>query len=161
MGMTIAGIESHGRKDRIARRPTLPQSLAAHSVAGGGWLFSGEQTRAVWVNVEAYRIEAPHEVGRIARLARALILARDGDSASLCPVEVNWLLRAPRRLACLIDFLAASEDPVSVLTAPLEITFTPLGNVRWRLSARRGSPRPTDRVCFDRRPRRRAARHDA
>jgi len=58
------------------------------------------------------------------------------------PGEVRWLLSKPERIACLIDFLTASEDPVRAMTTPLRVTFTSLGEVRWRfVLERREGPR--------------------
>jgi hypothetical protein len=119
-------------------RTSREKSITACSVAGGGWLIRSECGQAAWVDTMACQDAAPQEVDRIASLGRALILSRDSGGGSgatvarLQPGELPWLLAKPRRIACLIDFLAASEDLVRVLTTPLRVTFTPMGDVRWR-----------------------------
>jgi hypothetical protein len=124
-------------------RNAKEKSMTACSVAGGGWLIRWDRGQTAWVDTSACRAAAPKEVERIASLGRALILSREGHEACLRPGEVSWLLAKPRRIACLIDFLAASEDLVRVLTTPLRVTFTPIGEVRWRfLPARRDVVEP-------------------
>jgi hypothetical protein len=126
-------------------RTSKEKSVMARSVAGGGWLIRSERGQAAWVDTAACRDAAPQEVERIASLGRTLILSQDGSGgrgatvARLHPGELPWLLAKPRRIACLIDFLAASEDLVRVLTTPLRVTFTPMGEVRWRFVPARGT----------------------
>jgi hypothetical protein len=116
-------------------------AITARSVAGGGWLISGERKGTAWVEAATCCQGAPHELERIASLGRALILAGEGGRGCLRPSEVRWLLAKPERVACLIDFLTASEDPVRAMTTPLRVTFTSLGEVRWRfVPARRDGP---------------------
>jgi hypothetical protein len=117
------------------------KSITACSVAGGGWLIRSDRGQVAWVDTAAGPA-APEELERIASLGRVLILSRDGRGVCLRPGEQSWLLAKPRRIACLIDFLAASEDLVRVLTTPLRVTFTPMGEVRWRFV-------PTRRNGFD------------
>jgi hypothetical protein len=112
-------------------RTTKEKAITACSVAGGGWLIRPDRGQVAWVDTAA-GLAAPGELERIASLGRTLILSRDGRGVCLHPGEQSWLLAKPRRIACLIDFLAASEDLVRVLTTPLRITFTPMGEVRWR-----------------------------
>jgi hypothetical protein len=127
----------------MTMRTSKEKSITACSVAGGGWLIRPDRGQAAWVDTTACRDAAPKEVERIASLGRALILSRGGCERCLHPGELSWLLAKPRRIACLIDFLAASEDLVRVLTTPLRVTFTPMGEVRWRfVPARRNDFEP-------------------
>jgi hypothetical protein len=112
-------------------------------VAGGGWLIRPEEGGAEWVDTAACRAAAPEEVARIAALGRGLILSPRGHAGALPPEEIRWLLAAPRRLACLIDFLAASEDLSRVLSTPLCLVLSAAGDVSWRFaSPRRAASEP-------------------
>jgi hypothetical protein len=87
------------------------------------------------VDAAACRIAFPEEAARIAAVGRHLILHAEGGVGLLPAEEVDWLLAAPRRIACLIDFLAAPEDLARVLSTPLLVTFRATGEVRWRFGA--------------------------
>jgi len=116
-------------------------TITARSVAGGGWLISGERNGTVWVNSATCGDGAPGDRERIASLGRSLILAGERGRGNLQPGEVRWLLAKRERIACLIDFLTASEDPVRAMTTPLRVTFTPPGEVSWGfVPARRREP---------------------
>lgn len=110
-------------------------SVTACSVSGGGWLIRMPGGGAQWVDTAACRTHHPDEAARIAGHGRDLILnGRDG-AGRLPPEEIGWLLAAPRRVACLVDFLAASEELSRVLSTPLLVTFATTGEVRWRFGA--------------------------
>jgi hypothetical protein len=113
-------------------------SVTACSVAGGGWLIRIGGGAAEWVDAAAYRLALPEETARIAALGRELILHPSRGAGTLPPAEIDWLLAVPRRVACLVDFLAAPEDLAWVLTTPLSVSFVATGEVRWRF----GGPGP-------------------
>jgi hypothetical protein len=82
----------------------------------------------------------PEEAARIAAFGRDLILHAQSGAGLLPKREVGWLLAVPRRIACLVDFLAASEDLGRVLSTPLLVTFRETGEVRWRFGAHDARP---------------------
>lgn len=115
------------------------RSVLACSVAGGGWLIRFDGGGAEWVDTAACWAAAPEESARVAALGRSLLLS-PGEREGILPAEeVRWLLAAPRRLACLIDLIAASEELGQVLSTPLRVTLSDTGEVRWRFAAPRQS----------------------
>jgi len=114
------------------------RTVTACSVAGGGWLVRMEGGAAEWVDAAACRMALPEETARIAALGRELILRHRRGAGLLPPEEIAWLLAQPRRIACLVDFLAAPEELAWVLTTPISVTFGGSGEVRWRF----GGPGP-------------------
>lgn len=114
--------------------------VTACSVAGGGWLIRVEDRTAEWVDAAACRSACPEETARIAALGRALILGRRPHAGALLPAEIAWLLAAPRRIACLVDFLAAPEEWAWVQSWPLFVSFAASGEVRWRFGGSEAAP---------------------
>jgi hypothetical protein len=126
---------ARGKRDRsiagVPCRRTWACSFTTYAVAAEGWLIARDGYRVVWVDVGAYRQNAPAQVARIASLARALILTRGAGEPPLSPRDVSWLLAKPQRIACLVDFLMAVEDLAPVPSIPLRVTLTQRGEVQW------------------------------
>lgn len=106
--------------------------ITACSVAGGGWLIRASGGGVEWVDTAACRAAHPEEAARIAAHGRDLILKGRDGAGRLPAEEIGWLLAAPRRVACLVDFLAASEELSRVLSTPLWVSLATTGEVRWR-----------------------------
>jgi hypothetical protein len=112
-------------------------TITACSVAGGGWLIRTEEGTE-WVDAAACQLALPAETTRIAALGRELLLRHHRGAGILPPEEVVWLLAAPRRLACLVDFLVAPEELSWVLTTPISLSLAATGDVRWRFGGAEG-----------------------
>src|SRR5215212_4921559 len=118
----------------MTMRNSETTALTAWSVAGGGWLIRAEGV-AEWIDAAACCRAMPEETARIAALGRELILRHRRGTGHLPPEEIAWLLAAPRRIACLVDFLAVPEDAARVQTTPISITLAASGDVGWRFGS--------------------------